>query len=222
MSKSGKTWSSYFLELLVVIVGITIAFTLDRWSNTKKEQDLELSYKASLVTDLEKDVDALKLVMDSTETIIRYVSEVFQFNYSNAPLDSYTRYHVVSSYLTSYFYPQNGTYVSLVNSGDISVIKDFELKKQLSDHYNVKYKEIERIDNVIKNLVDNIVQPYVIDYVEFSPIKDGIEDAKPLKTNKAINMLGSVFNLLKQRQIVYDSIRADAEKLVKRVKEEAK
>lgn len=220
MAKQKNSFWSYFLEILVVIIGISAAFTLDRWASANKENELERNYKSSLVADLNKDIEDLQLVIDSTNTILRNVGEVFQYNYDNAPVGSYKRRHVVSTYLASYFYPQNGTYVSLINSGDIAVMKDFDLKTALSDHYNIKYKEIERIDQVIKNLVDNMIQPYMIENIEFLITADGIGSAAPLKTNHATNMMGSMFNLMSARQQAYQDLKSACEELLKDLNED--
>lgn len=213
MQKRNK-WKEYIAELLVVIVGITIAFTLENYSNSKKLDRLEVNYLNSLKSDLQKDKEDLQLIIDSTNVILRHVGEVFQFNYENRPLKEYKRHHITSSYLATYFYPQNGTYVSLINSGDVNVIKDFKLKTALSDLYNIEYQEIQRMDNVIRNLVDNIIQPYVINNIRFSFDRDGIEDVTPLKQNKSINMLGSFFNLMSARQQAYQEMIVKCDSLI--------
>ena len=196
-----------------------MAFALERWTSVNKENLLEANYKTSLVADLKKDVEDLQLVINSTNTIIRNIGEVFQYNFGNASVDAYKRRHVVSTYLATYFYPQNGTYVSLINSGDISVIKDFELKTTLSNHYNINYVELERTDQLIKNLAYNMIQPYMIDNIEFSMRGDGIGNAKPLKTNQATNMIGSMFNLLSGRQQAYRALMKDCEDLIKLIED---
>jgi len=206
MAEQKISWKLHLVELVVVIIGISIAFTLEGWSEAKKRNELEQDYLSSIQVDILKDIDDLKKVNDSTRQIIKYIGEVFQFTFQKVPLESYKRHHVTSSYLATYFYPQNGTYLSLMNSGDINVIKDFDLKAALSDLYNVKYKELERMDQVLKNLADNRIQPYMIDNVRFSYDRDGIEDATPLTSNKAFNLLGSFFNLLNNRQQEYQSM----------------
>ncbi|MBO3697487.1 DUF6090 family protein [Roseivirga sp. E12] len=203
MAKQKISWGLHLIELVVVIIGISIAFALEGWSESNKRKDLEQNYLSSIQVDIDKDIDDLKKIVDSTKVILQHVSEVFQYTLQRAPLESFKRHHVTSSYLASYFYPQNGTYLSLMNSGDINVIKDFELKAALSDLYNVKYKELERMDQVIKNLADNRIQPYMIDNIRFSFDRDGIEDFKPLASNRAFNLLGSFFNLLGDRQTAY-------------------
>lgn len=212
MAKQKISWKLHLIELVVVIIGISIAFALEGWSESKKRNTLEQNYLASIEVDIDKDVNDLQKIVDSTQVIIKHLSEVFQFSFQKVPLERYKRHHVTSSYLANYFYPQNGTYLSLINSGDINVIKDFELKAALSDLYNVKYKELERMDQVLKNLADNRIQPYMIENIRFSFARDGIEDATPLTSNKAFNLLGSFFNLLSDRQQEYAA-------MIKRCKE---
>ncbi len=193
------------LEIFIVIVGISIAFALERWSSENKEDKLERSYKSSLISDLQEDMDELQSIVDSTDVILKYVGEIFQFTYANRSYEVYTRNHITSTYLATYFYPQNGTYVSLLNSGEVNVIDEFEIKKALSDHYNVSLKELQRTDQIIRNLADNYISPYMLDNIKFSYTRDGIESAEPLKTVKATNMIGSYFNILSNRQRAYKS-----------------
>lgn len=222
MSKKTINFRTHFIELLVVIIGISIAFMLEGWSNERKQDKLEKNYLSSLKADLEKDKRDLQGIIDSTNVIVGHIGEVFQFMFSQRPVEDYRRHHITSSYLATYFYPQNGTYVSLINSGDISVVESFELKAALSDLYNIDYREIERIDNVVRNLVDNIIQPYMIEYIRFSPVRDGIEDASPLRQNKAINMLGSFFNLLRARQTEYKKMIGKCDELIDLISKEEK
>ena len=217
MSKQSIQWRNYIIELLVVIIGISIAFMLEGWSAGKKQDTLERNYLNSLKSDLLKDKEDLQEIMDSTTVLIKNVGTAFQLIYGKRPDSEFRRHHVTSTYLATYFYPQNGTYVSLINSGDISVVKDFELKKSLSNLYNIEYQEMERVDNVVRNLVDNMLHPYMINNVEFSITRDGIESADPLKANRCINMMGSYFNLLSYRQQHYQALLAKCDALIAEV-----
>ncbi len=218
-TKKKVEWRLHFIELLVVIIGISIAFTLEGWSSDRKQQKLQTNYLNSLRADLEKDKEDFQNIIDSTNVILKNVGEVFQYIYTKRPVEVYRRHHITSGYLATYFYPHNGTYVSLINSGDINVVDNFELKASLSDLYNVQYREIDRLDNVIRNLVDNMLQPFVINEIEFSMTRDGIEDDAPLKKNKTVNMLGSFFNLLSSRQEAYKGMIETCDALISQLEE---
>ncbi len=220
MSKNKIQWRTHFIELLVVIIGISIAFALEGWSEKSKNRQLEINYLQSLKTDLIQDREDMQVVMDSSRVIWIYVGETFQFLFTNRKVEVFKRHHVTSTYTAPYFYPKNGTYISLVNSGNLNLIRNFEIKSALADMYDVQYAEIARLDGVIRNLVDNMIYPYVIDNVRFSAQRDGVDDVSALRANKAINLMGSYMNFLRTREAGYALVSEKREALVARIDSE--
>ncbi len=217
MTKQKINWRHHFVELLVVIIGISIAFALDGWSERKKDDQLSVNYLRSLRSDLLKDKEDLLAVIDSSNVLMGHISETFQLTYSQARIESFKRHHITSAYTAPYFYPNNGSYESLVNSGNLNLLGDFELKTSLADLYNVRYKEIERVDGVIRTLVDDMIYPYMIKNIRFAYDRDGIVSNAPLKTNEATNLLGSYLNFLLRRRQSYSEIIADFDGLVNKI-----
>lgn len=217
MSKTKIQWRTHFIELLVVIIGISIAFALEGWSDQRKNSQLEVNYLESLKTDLLQDRADMQGVLDSSDVILRNIEETFQFLFSNQDITVFKRHHVTSSYTAPYFYPKNGTYISLVNSGNLNLIKDFEIKSALANLYDVQYEEVGRVDGVIKNLVDNMIYPYIIENVRFSAMRDGVDEVSSLKTNKAINLLGSYRNFLVTRKSRYQSVSDQRGALIEKI-----
>lgn len=203
MSKNKIQWRTHFIELLVVIIGISIAFALEGWSEKSKNKELEINYLQSLKTDLLQDKTDMQAVLDSSDVILKYVNETFIYLFSNRETEAFKRQHITSTYTAPYFYPKNGTYISLVNSGSLNLIRDFDIKSSLADLYDVQYQEIARVDGVIRNLVDNMIYPYVIENVKFSAMRDGVDDVTALRKNKAINLMGSYMNFLNTRKSDY-------------------
>ena len=50
-----KNWYKYGLETLVVIIGILIALFLNNWSDTRKQEALEIKFLKRMVSDLASD-----------------------------------------------------------------------------------------------------------------------------------------------------------------------
>ncbi len=220
MSKNKIQWRTHFIELLVVIIGISIAFALEGWSEKSKNKQLETNYLQSLKTDLLQDKDDMQVVIDSSDVITRYIGETFQYLFTNREVEVFKRHHVTSTYTAPYFYPKNGTYLSLVNSGNLNLIRNFEIKSSLADLYDVQYAEVARLDGVVKNLVDNMIYPYVIDNVRFSAMRDGVDDVSALKANKAVNLMGSYMNFLNTRKSGYLSVSEKREALIQKIDSE--
>lgn len=217
MSKTKIQWRTHFIELLVVIIGISIAFALEGWSDNRKNRELEVNYLQSLKTDLLKDKADMKAVLDSSDVLLRYMNETFQYLFSQSDIRMFKRHHITSSYTAPYFYPKNGTYLSMVNSGDLNLIKDFDIKSDLADLYDVQYAEVERVDGIINNLVDNMVYPFMIENVRFSSMRDGVEDIAALRSNKAINLMGSYMNFLIRRKEGYQRVSDERELLIGKI-----
>lgn len=206
MKRDRKNFFAYLKELIVVVLGITIAFTLDNLAQLNKEDNEQTLYLESLSADLQNDIDQLKSLRDSSNQILRLTGEMFNFIYTNAPADSFTRQHVTSTYTTPYFSSNNGTYLALINSGDLKVLDDFELRQEIVALYSIEYDKILKSDEFIRELTANRIYPYILDEVSFHMRENRIISAEPLKRNKAINLLGSYFNIMNARNMEYQTL----------------
>ncbi|MCO6360772.1 hypothetical protein BXY85_3604 [Roseivirga pacifica] len=206
MARKNKKLGQYFAELMVVIVGITIAFALESYSENVKQDEKEAQYLRALQADLANDISELKEHIDTTNQLISLTGDMFKFIYMKAPVDSFSRRHVTATYSTPYFSGNNGTYLSMINSGDLNLLSDFELRQALVKYYTLSYSDLRRADKFVDELVSNSMYPYILKNVAFHPIEDRIEDSTPLKTNEAINLMGSYFNMLANRNEKYDEL----------------
>mgnify|MGYP001827315849 CR=1 FL=1 len=55
-NKMGKYFKYAIVEILLVVIGILIALSINNWNETRKEQALELDYLIGIKTDLEDDL----------------------------------------------------------------------------------------------------------------------------------------------------------------------
>lgn len=220
-TKSTNSFRPYFIDLVVVIAGISIAFALDNWSQNNKESKQEELYLQALKEDLISDQQNLHILMDSSKVLINNINETFQLLFSNQSIDRFENRHIISTYVAPYFSGNNGTYNALINSGDLKSISSFEVKKGLADHYNVSYAEIRNVDEFIRNLVDNHLYPYMLKNIRFAG-REGIADAAPLRQNEAINLMGSYMNFLNSRNKRYQELSAQCSILIDKIDNQLK
>jgi len=220
-TKPKTSFRPYFIDLIVVIAGISIAFTLDNWSQNNKERKEERLYLQALKEDLASDQENLYSLMDSSKVLIANINETFQLLFSNQPVDRFENRHIISTYVAPYFSGNNGTYNALINSGDLKTISSFEIKKGLADHYNVSYPEIRNVDDFIRSLVDNHLYPYMLKNIRFAG-RSGIADAAPLRQNEAINLMGSYMNFLNSRNQRYMELSAQCSVLISEIENQLK
>lgn len=213
MKRERKRISSYLLEIITVVIGITIAFALDNYAQNKKEREEEELYLEALINDLDRDIEQLKDTRDSSSKVLRLTGEIFNFIYTDASVNAYTRAHVTSTYSIPYFNSNNGTYLSLINSGDLKILSDFNVRQELVTLYRVHYVKVADTDEFIRELSTNRIYPYILENVGFHPTEDRIFTTEPFKTNQAINLLGSYFNLMSKRNQDFNELIAHCERV---------
>ena len=54
-----QNWFSVFVEIAVVVVGLFMAFQLDRWWEQRGDQKREQQYIQRLVTEIETDIEMI-------------------------------------------------------------------------------------------------------------------------------------------------------------------
>jgi hypothetical protein len=57
-------WFAVAVEIVVVIVGLMLAFQLDRWWEQRGDRSQEAQYVARLIVDIETDIEALEYAVD--------------------------------------------------------------------------------------------------------------------------------------------------------------
>ena len=59
-----QDWFTVFVEILVVIVGLMLAFQLDRWWEQRGDRAQEAQYVARLIVDVQADIESLEYALE--------------------------------------------------------------------------------------------------------------------------------------------------------------
>ena len=160
-------WTSKILDLLIVIIGITIAFRLNNWNESRKtnteiksyiksfydenksnQQDLANAIK--LLKLKEKDVDSLKQILISKD-------------YSNK------RIRVLVSSMSSEiaFDPTTITMQNITSSGKFDQIGSFKLRKDIMSTYD-SYKTSAELESLLSHYGSQYISPFFFKNVRLS------------------------------------------------------
>ncbi|MBO3697825.1 hypothetical protein [Roseivirga sp. E12] len=188
-----STFKDYFIEFIIVILGITIAFWLSNLGEAKKERALEAQYIVDLRSDLQKDADYLSTSIESNKRKLRLLSKAisfFQRQESNLTYDSMPTYgDLIGNY--NFFEPNESTYLSLQQSGDFKVFKNKDFKKALIELYR-SYDLIEREHINLAGALDDNFYPQFMSSYDF--INNEIIHVDYFKTPLFRNFVGFTMN----------------------------
>jgi len=160
---SENKYTKYFLyalgEIMLIVIGILIALQLDNYNSNLNRNQSEVTALENLKVDfehnhdlIEKDIEQVDLSRTSCLQILQYTGK----NYSDDfEIDSILQYTPNSP---TYF-PKNGFLLDLMNSGNLGLIKNDLLRKNLSSWLpileNLKNQEriCDKYDHVLSDFI---------------------------------------------------------------------
>ena len=194
-------WHYTFGEILIVIIGITIAFSMNKCAENSKNETQKNQYLKSIKNDIEADRLILEENVKAIEEKIKIASEILPKLNTNAPDKMSIVGKVFNIVALNNFTPNNNTYQALINSGDFKLIDDFNLKTAIEKHYSVYEiikKDYLRLENIQKEYVGDYFI-HNVDYDDFNKGEFGFKDEKLLK-NIILSMRGAFDLKLKATQ----------------------
>ena len=211
-------WKDHLVNLLVVILGISIAFFLEQWREDRKDHKLRHEYLNSLISDIDHDLEELVEAVDTlrkfehqnkrlTETII---TEDF---------DNDSLFYFVTCILNlTEFIKKDNTYHTLQASGNFTMLGDFEFRNELTDLYNSKYAVVEVFDRYQWEFVHREISSYINRNVRFTG-RPEILDKRFLQDVYFTNLSFNSLYLMRSKIAAYDSAIVKAQRIKARINE---
>ena len=165
-------WRYTFGEILIVMVGISLAFTLNNLKDYYKNQEIEYQYLVALKSDIEdeiKHIEQLDSIMNLKVKSIRQSRPHFGRKLPGRDTIISKIFFVAKNVN---FSPKNITYQTLINSGDMNLISNFELRKSIEEHYSLHKtisKNFDRLDNIYRTYLGD----FFIRELDFGKIRTG-------------------------------------------------
>lgn len=146
-TKTRKYFKYAIGEIILVVIGILIALSINNWNLNRKQNNAEKEFLQGIKSDLNKDKEYIDLVIQIQKPKI----DVFDFLNSELPGFNNENEIVIDSlfkiYFTSQrtFYPISGSFQSAVSGNEINSYKDKVMTSSLIKLYNTTYERL--IDN---------------------------------------------------------------------------
>jgi hypothetical protein len=162
-------WSTVILELVVVVVGLFLAFQLDRWYESQRSKSDLQAHLVSLTEDFTENetrlISAISMGKQEMEAAITLRAEIRK----DSPDLSVSELNQLISRTSSLptFQAVDLAYRNLISSGTLADLLSSDLKKELADFY-AAHELTKLIQNTQELQHVTIWQPYALDNLDYA------------------------------------------------------
>ena len=165
-------WKYAIGEILIVIIGITLAFSLNNWKENRIDKNQKKQYLDNLVIDIKQEIEQLNKNQEEVNVKLQQIKTIKPFLGNKQPgRDTIVRKVFDLARMVN-FYPENTTYQTLINSGDMKLIDNFVLRRGLEEHYalhKIVLQNYERIEKIHEKYLGD----FFIYHIDFNKVFGG-------------------------------------------------
>lgn len=160
-------FSKYLLyaigEIVLVVIGILIALSINNWNEKKKGKEVLNQYLSSLKENIKEDIHVLDTLIKRRELIVNR-SKKEQLNFLNKSYSFEDTRWALSAYVDFYLQPNTSAYDALKNSPYLGKINGTHLNNLIIDYYAKTY-QIHEAEKSFNEFLENLEakQAYDID-----------------------------------------------------------
>jgi hypothetical protein len=163
-----KKYSLYAIgEIVLVVLGILIALQINNWNEERKEQNTEKDLLQSLHRDFSESKKAFRHLIvplerqDQTMSLLLAQCGPQEKSFSRFETDSL----ISKMDAQPSFEPTNGTINTIINSGQLKLIQNQELRDLLSN-WHALIEDLRNNEKELREFMIHTLQPYLESKVE--------------------------------------------------------
>ena len=172
-----------FGEILIVIIGISLAFAMNKWGEERANKAQKEQYIDNLRQDISDDKKQLESNLEIINTKIERAQDVISILGKDVPNKNQRLRAIYDVAQLTNFKPKDYTHQTLINSGDLKLMDDLELKAIILKHY-ADYKDISKAYERQEIINKEYLGDYFIHHTDYDLIAEGkipFKDEKLLK-----------------------------------------
>jgi len=133
-------------EIVLVVIGILIALEINNQNDERKERAKEIHYLQNIKTDLNLNIQELNRYIQIRSKLIKNADTIIK-HFEGEPVKDLEQFNALGVEIYSWqkFYQKNNTFIELLNSGNLSVISNDQIKNTLMNietlYKKLKYEE---------------------------------------------------------------------------------
>lgn len=207
-----------FGEILLVMIGISLAFQLNNWNDSRVKDNTEVTYYKNIKDQIEDDKG---LIEEQKAFNNRYLA---QFKYANEILEANDRSKIdtlglIVHKFTQYsdFDRKGNIYETLVNSGEIKLLKNLTIVNNIRG-LEEKYNYVNRMENIHYDAMMKYVIMSITPIIKFSD--SSVQKPDLLYNYEFQNLVLSLIQVMTEKDQVYNEAMAEIENIIKLIDEE--
>lgn len=188
-------------EILLVMIGISLAFQLNNWNDNRIKGNYEMRYYENIRDQIADDGRLIQTQLDFNN---RYMA---QFRYANEILESNDRSRMdtlglIIRNLTQYsdFDRQGNIYESMVNSGEVKLLRNHDIINGLR-LLEEKYHYTNRMENIHYDANMSFIAPSMSPVLKFSNGK--VQKPDQVYHYEFQNLVLSLLQIMEEKDKVY-------------------
>jgi hypothetical protein len=202
-------WSDHILNFLAVIIGVTLAFYVSDSADRKRESEELKKILQSFTEELKEDRETyLEYQIPSNEEQSKLIGEVISL-IQQKQSDSLAGKIQDALSINSYS-PAAVTFNSIVSSGKLDLIADFELRKNISTYYQLLAQEAEARGQIQLEFYMNQILPWIVNETDL--LNPDIENL--VNDKKLANVLIIYKSFVDNKTDQYRYMTKESEKLL--------
>lgn len=205
-------------EIVLVVIGILIALQINNWNNARLNKIAELNFYLNFKEQMIEDIHEIEGNIEYNNNYINQFKHAVQIIEKNdrSKLDSLTQ---ISMNLTKYsdVNRQVNIYESLVNSGEIKLLKNTFIKEEIRKLEEL-YIYISKMEEIHRDVILNEVAMAISD--NFKILTQEVLNADNLYTVKYQNLLIIIIGIMSEKDEVYHKSLTEIQTIIKHIDEE--
>jgi len=190
-------------EILLVMIGISLAFQVNNWNDGRIQRNAEIRYYENIRDQIIDDKDLI-------QGQVRYNSRhMAQFKYANEIIETNDRSKmdtlgVIVRNLTNYsdFDREGNIYETMVNSGEIKLLRNLNIVNSIRN-LEENYTYMNRMENIHYDAMMNYVALSIIPVLKFSD--NQIKKPELVYTYEFQNMILILIQIMEEKNRTYTS-----------------
>jgi len=186
------------IEIIVIVIGVYLAFIMNTWGDEKKVRQLENKYLVGLLNEAKSNKKELDLDQGLKRNQVIVLSELLASSPHLTNIDSLKAALSALFDLRSYS-PSNAVYQDLISSGNLNILRSDSLRYKLFQ-YNQYLSKAPITENRDRRLVEEHIEPYFKGREILSWLEPFHDDASINISDQQYTRI--VNNLLKDRAFI--------------------